>query len=181
MLGSSVSVVFIHQFDTKLTDLPGRIGRTNIGTCKVPIDADKKPYALAGPGKRHLMKEEGYLINYRYYGDKVFGATPTTNIAIYRPTQFQKSASEESDHEMVYAGFTTDEPTVALTNGPTANATVAPPVEGGRRRKTTRKVKKGRKMTYKVHKSHKSHKSHKGHTGRKVTRKHSKTYKNRKY
>ena len=74
-------------------------GRENVGTC----DPQGKP--LAGPGQRTLMGEEGNIENYRYYGDKVFGAKPIENIQMYPPGR--RGASKESDHEMVIATFET--------------------------------------------------------------------------
>ena len=99
---------------TTLTDLPGREGRQTIGTCTVPIDpTTQKPYPLAGSGKRHLMGPEGDIRNYRYYGDKVFGANPLHNITTMkyidyiRPHISNTSHSEQSDHEMVVCTFLT--------------------------------------------------------------------------
>ena len=99
---------------TTLTDLPGREGRQNIGTCIVPIDpATQKPYPLAGSGKRVLMGQEGDIRNYRYYGDKVFGANPISNIVTMRKVNNVRgdlgntSHSKESDHEMVVCTFLT--------------------------------------------------------------------------
>ena len=97
-----------------LTDLPGREGRQNIGTCTVPIDpSTQKPYPLAGAGKRVLMGQEGDIGNYRYYGDKVFGANPISNIVTMRKVNNVRSDlgntsySNESDHEMVVCTFLT--------------------------------------------------------------------------
>lgn len=99
---------------TQLLNLPGREGRQNIGTCTVPIDpVTQKPYPLAGPGKRTLMKAEGDIANYRYYGDKVFGTNPVDDIRIMRyidhvrPEVSNTSHSQESDHEMVICTFQT--------------------------------------------------------------------------
>lgn len=72
--------------------------RTDVGTC----DATGK--ILAGPGVREPMGDEGNIENYRYYGDKVFGANPATAIQIFPIGN--KGPSQESDHEMVIAGFT---------------------------------------------------------------------------
>jgi hypothetical protein len=95
-----------------LLHLPGRESRQNIGTCSVPIDPIRqKPYPLAGPGKRTLMGPEGDIRNYRYYGDKVFGQIPVTNIQTLRkvnnvrPDLWNTSHSKESDHEMVVCTF----------------------------------------------------------------------------
>ena len=98
-----------HNWDSSCSDSrfePLQInGRTKVGTCGMPKDGRK--YALAGPGERFVMGDEGNLGNYRYYGDKVFGATPSSDIMVYRPDVFKKAASQESDHEMVVATFTT--------------------------------------------------------------------------
>jgi hypothetical protein len=83
----------------------GIVGRQEVGTCDVPKDADGKPYALAGPGKRHLLGEEGKVENYRYTGDKVFGGNPTEDVVMYRPAEF--TGVPMSDHEMVVGGFET--------------------------------------------------------------------------
>ena len=98
----------------QLTDLPGREGRQNIGTCTVPIDpTTQKPYPLAGSGKRHLMGTEGDIPNYKYYGDKVFGANPVHDITTMKyidyikPNSVNTSHSEQSDHEMVVCTFLT--------------------------------------------------------------------------
>ena len=96
-------------------------GTKQTGTCTVPLyteanvgpDSDDylesdatligKKYALAGPGKRILMKEEGKLRNYRYYGDKIFAANPVSPITIFRPDG--TDSSTQSDHEMVIASI----------------------------------------------------------------------------
>ena len=99
-----------------LTNLPGRENRTDIGTCKIPTDANGNPYALAGPGKRYVMELEGSISNYRYYDDKVFGADPIDNIKIMANVEHityntEKDTvdtySAESDHEMVVCTFRT--------------------------------------------------------------------------
>jgi hypothetical protein len=126
-----------HNWDSSCTDTRYRAldidGREKVGTC----DPEGKP--LAGPGPRTLMGEEGNIENYRYYGDKVFGATPLEgeggNIQIYPPGR--RGASQQSDHEMVIATFTS-------------------PTQGGRRsnkkkRKTRVKVQK-RKTRVKLQK-----------------------------
>jgi len=88
--------------------------RQHIGTCTVPIDPiTQKPYPLSGPGKRTPMGPEGDISNYRYYGDKVFGQNPISNIHTMRKINHVRSDlgntshSKESDHEMVICTFTT--------------------------------------------------------------------------
>ena len=94
------------------------------GTCTVPLyteanigpDSDDylksdltlvgQKYTLAGSGKRILMKEEGQLKNYRYYGDKIFAMNPKSSITIYRPDG--TTISTQSDHEMVTAEIEID-------------------------------------------------------------------------
>ena len=49
--------------------------------------------------------EEGYTMNYRYKGDKVFGLNPVEDIQIYKGSTLNKT-SVESDHQLVYASFT---------------------------------------------------------------------------
>jgi hypothetical protein len=92
-----------HNWDSSCTDSRYRAleipGRENVGTC------DPQGQTLAGPGQRTLMGEEGNIENYRYYGDKVFGAKPLEDIQIYPPGR--TGASKESDHEMVIATFET--------------------------------------------------------------------------
>lgn len=75
-----------------------RSKKTEITTCK-----NTPGYKLVGPGKRQSMGEDGYIENYKYYGDKVFGKYPSTVIKMYRPTEVK--SSKESDHEMVYAEY----------------------------------------------------------------------------
>jgi hypothetical protein len=94
-----------------------------------------QPYKLAGPGPRFTLGDEGTIQNYRYYGDKVFGSTPVSNIQIFPPGR--TGASKESDHEMVMAEYSI-------------------PMEGGyrKRRRHTRKHKvkrhgRGKKHTRK--------------------------------
>jgi hypothetical protein len=98
--------------DSRYTPLLHLPGREDIGTCSVPIDpVTQKPYPLAGPGKRTPMGPEGDIPNYRYYGDKVFGQSPVTNIQTLRkvnnvrPDLWNTSHSKESDHEMVVCTF----------------------------------------------------------------------------
>ena len=108
-----------HNWDSSCSDaryeilrgLPGRQDRTDIGTCKMPEDG--RSYVLSGPGQRFVMGREGDINNYRYYGDKVFGGTPTSDIEIFRPEarvhQREDGGyfSQESDHEMVIATYLT--------------------------------------------------------------------------
>ena len=93
-----------------LTNLIGREGRKDIGNCNVPKDSNGKDYILAGRGKRYPMGEEGNINNYRYYGDKVFGAYPKGNIKLFRNFIYHNKTgyySQESDHEMVISTFLT--------------------------------------------------------------------------
>ena len=54
--------------------------------------------------KTDRMEREGFIENYRYKGDKVFGSYPAGPIAIYgRPNKHLTST--ESDHELVYAKY----------------------------------------------------------------------------
>jgi hypothetical protein len=101
---------------TPLTNLSGRENRKDIGTCKLPTDANGKPYIVSGPGPRHIMDLEGSISNYRYYGDKVFGANPIDNIRIMANVEHityntekdtVNTYSMESDHEMVVCTFRT--------------------------------------------------------------------------
>ena len=121
-------------------------GRTKIGDCTPPnydagvmnskgMNLGGQPYKLAGPGPRFTLGDEGTIQNYRYYGDKVFGSTPVSNIQIFPPGR--TGASKESDHEMVMAEYSI-------------------PMEGGyrKRRRHTRKHKvkrhgRGKKHTRK--------------------------------
>jgi hypothetical protein len=115
-----------HNWDSSCTDeryKPLNIaGREKVGTC------DPKGQPLAGPGARTVMGVEGNIENYRYYGDKVFGSMPSTdvdgNIQIYPPGRV--GASKESDHEMVIATFVSA-------------------AAGGRRRSLRRKTKRNSK------------------------------------
>jgi hypothetical protein len=101
--------------DTRYMSLDGELKREKVGTCTVPtyaagtknaknVNLGGQPYKLAGPGPRFEMGPEGNIENYRYYGDKVFGANPASDIQIF-PTG-RKGPSNESDHEMVMAEYT---------------------------------------------------------------------------
>jgi hypothetical protein len=92
-----------------------------------------KKYALAGPGKRILMKEEGELTNYRYYGDKIFAANPVTPITTYRP--LAALSSTQSDHEMV-------------------KATIEIGMAGGKRSKGRRSTRKSKAKKSKASRKH---------------------------
>jgi len=99
--------------DSRYTPITN-IGGKDIGTCAVPIDSlTQKPYPLSGPGKRTPMGPEGDIPNYRYYGDKVFGQNPVSNIDTMRKVNNVRSDltntshSKESDHEMVICTFRT--------------------------------------------------------------------------
>ena len=84
-------------------DFPGRVGT---GTCKVKIeDGAEFDYVLSGksPFPRQLLGSEGDLVNYRYTGDKVFGLNPRSPMTLFRPVS--RTASQESDHEMVIATY----------------------------------------------------------------------------
>lgn len=98
-----------HNWDSSCRDprfkALGIAGRQVVGTCDVPKQEDGKPYALAGPGKRYLLGDEGKVENYRYTGDKVFGGNPTDDVRLYRPAEFM--GVPMSDHEMVVGGFET--------------------------------------------------------------------------
>ena len=54
--------------------------------------------------KNPMNAEEGFIKNYRYRGDKVFGATPVGAIQIFN-AENRKGKSVESDHELVFATF----------------------------------------------------------------------------
>jgi len=92
-----------HNWDSSCTESRYKAlpiaGREKVGTC----DPEGQP--LAGPGPRKLMEIEGNIENYRYYGDKVFGANPVDNIQMY--PSGRQGPSTESDHEMVIATFET--------------------------------------------------------------------------
>lgn len=103
--------------------------RTKVGTC----DATGK--FLAGPGVREPMGAEGNIENYRYYGDKVFGSRPTTDIQIYNP-KGAMGPSTESDHEMVFAGFVAD---LTSSNSSSSAAAVMAVNERRRRTRSTRR------------------------------------------
>lgn len=88
------------RFD-KFTDYStNRYSKTEIGTCMSPTYpiVDEKNIKLPMPG------EEGFINNYRFKGDKVFGEQPVSEMQIYRDTLNKRST--ESDHELVYAKFT---------------------------------------------------------------------------
>lgn len=104
-------------------------GRTNVGTC----DATGK--FLAGPGVREPLGDEGNIENYRYYGDKVFGARPTIEIQIYNPNG-PTGPSTESDHEMVFAGFVAD---LTRSNSSSSAASSAVAMKTNERRRRTRR------------------------------------------
>lgn len=86
-------------------------------TCKEPSPAEIKNSIMinnnANPGKQKnvgrgklpLPGERGAVKNYKYAGDKVFGLNPVTEMKMYRPdgTLDEKGASQQSDHELVYA------------------------------------------------------------------------------
>lgn len=119
---------------------------------KVLIETDT--IALAGPGLRFELGEEGNIENYRYYADKVFGAEPSGDIHIF--PEGRAGASTESDHEMVVAEFKIPDATA-----------------GGRRRayrKTHRKAH--RKAHRKTHRKLHSKTHRKIHKGRKTRRAH---------
>lgn len=65
------------------------------GTCTVDTEwlKDKKKY---------LMETEGYVNNYRYKGDKVFGFNPIQKLKMLGDGNY---SSIESDHELVYGKF----------------------------------------------------------------------------
>ena len=60
---------------------------------------------VPGKGTPRSLGERGYLSNYRYTGDYVFGAQPVSTIEKFRPQAFDNVESFESDHEFVYATF----------------------------------------------------------------------------
>jgi hypothetical protein len=70
------------------------------------------------------MGVEGNIENYRYYGDKVFGANPSGTIKIYGSLN---GASTESDHQMVIATFETAD-------------------EGGRRKRKNKKTQRRQRI-----------------------------------
>jgi hypothetical protein len=81
-------------------------------------------------GKKQMDEEEGFIKNYRYKGDKVFGEIPASEIQIFREDTNKNST--ESDHELVYAKFIIPATT---TNAPA----------GGKRSSRKKKVVKNRK------------------------------------
>lgn len=115
------------RFERK-SDLKGRKGRTDIGTCK------SEGKILAGIGPRDEMKEEGNIENYRYHADKVFGETPESPIRMF-PNATPTGPSTASDHEMVVATFQI-------------------PSSGGRSKKYRNKSRKTRKLKRRMHKKH---------------------------
>ena len=112
---------FVNQFSTT------KDKRVNVGTC------DPQGRKLAGPGAREPMGVEGNIENYRYYGDKVFGARPITEIQIYNPNG-KTGPSTESDHEMVFAGFE-----FAPSNSSSSAASSAAAMKTNERRRRTRR------------------------------------------
>jgi hypothetical protein len=83
--------------------------------------------------------ERGNIENYKYAGDKVFGISPQSGLAIYKYEERRGKRSTESDHELVFA--TVGEATT--------------PIAGGKRRsrKTKQRSRKARRMNRKTRKS----------------------------
>jgi hypothetical protein len=81
------------------------------------------------------MGSRGLLTNYQFTGDYVMGANVVTNLQTYRPrgTVFFTKYSLESDHEMVFATFSTNKK----------------PILGGRRARRTRHKKTARRTRHK--------------------------------
>lgn len=81
----------------------GMADRPGAGSCRIP-KVGGVPLKTAGPGPRQLMGEQGYIENYAFTGDKVFGANPAGDIQNY--PEGRTGTSDTSDHEMVIANFT---------------------------------------------------------------------------
>jgi hypothetical protein len=78
-------------------------------TCKEPAAEAIRSHEL---GKLPLPGDRGATKNYKYAGDKVFGLNPKSDMAIYRPAIADwDGVSMESDHELVYASFGSDDET----------------------------------------------------------------------
>jgi hypothetical protein len=130
-----------YNWDSSCSDKRKNIykGNSKAVTCNTTEDI-----VLAGPDnnikKRKSMSDEGNLNNYRYTGDYCFGYTPTDILQIYNPEN--RTVSNESDHELVYAGFEIDSSEQDVVNN----------VTGGKRKtekiskRRTRKQKKYSKM-----------------------------------
>jgi hypothetical protein len=61
--------------------------------------------------------ERGHLKNYQFTGDYVMGANVVESLQTYRPAGFRQDVSLESDHEMVYATFTSEPVSGQVTGG----------------------------------------------------------------
>ncbi len=61
--------------------------------------------------------ERGHLKNYQFTGDYVMGANVVKSLQTYRPAEFRQDVSLESDHEMVYATFTSEPVSGQVTGG----------------------------------------------------------------
>jgi hypothetical protein len=88
-----------HNWDSSCSAARYKPFDDKYGTCNF------LPEQVAIVTKRaHLMGEEGYVKNYRYKGDKVFGTYPLEPMEIYNRKD-KNVKSTESDHEFVYGIF----------------------------------------------------------------------------
>jgi hypothetical protein len=77
-------------------------GRAGTGECK-KVKVNGVEVKTAGPGPRIPMGEQGFIENYVFTGDKVFGAVPSGDIQMYPAGR--TGLSNTSDHEMVIGNF----------------------------------------------------------------------------
>lgn len=94
---------------------------------------DNNKYKPAGPRTRDQIKllgEDGYIENYRYYGDYCFSLYGGP-LVIYRYDERKKSSSNESDHELVFM----------ISNAPNNKRTK---VGGGMKKKRKNRIRKTR-------------------------------------
>lgn len=123
-----------HNWDSSCkNDRYIQFGSSEYGRCN---KKNENGEPLVNDEKTEIPDNEVVVSNYRYRGDKVFGKNPVTTMEIYNnDTDYLTKVSNKSDHELVYATFSTEEPTT-----PTLEALSK--LAGG---KSTRKGKKSKK------------------------------------
>ncbi len=132
-----------HECFIRTSDTDPVVDERVLPTSTIKTTAKEKNLKLS-------LGERGYLKNYQFTGDYVMGANVVEDLQTYREgVQFKSDVSKESDHEMVFATFS------------------SLPISGGRRKQRThRKKHKQQRTHYKKHKQRRTrHK--KRHTRRK--------------
>ena len=145
----SLSIEEINAFLSK----PSFLDRPDVGLCDGNPGPPKSSMSF-GNIKNEDTNAAGDIANYRYYGDKIFGAEPANEptLTIYPDynTERINAPSKESDHEMVIGTFFTEGQGQGEGQGASASAPDSASGGGRKRKRKTRRMRKTKRRTRKT-------------------------------